>query len=125
MHQRRMRRLTSVRLVLPFAPTKIERLTRNFTQAFEYVAENREEQFNSSMQLSDQSIRSSMNYSHAMQQHEFERDSAEEKAAYAKVQNYLTRPTLRAMRTNSAVHPWRKTESLGSACSKNCETRQV
>jgi hypothetical protein len=54
------------------------------SQAFEYAAENCEEQFKSSMQLSDQSIRSSMNYGAAMQRHEFERGSAEEKAAYAK-----------------------------------------
>jgi hypothetical protein len=53
-------------------------------QAFQYAAENCNEQFRYSFQLSGQSIESSMNYSHAMQRHEFERGSPEEKAAYAK-----------------------------------------
>jgi hypothetical protein len=53
-------------------------------QAFQYAAENCNEQFRDSMRLSGQSIDSSMSYSGAMQRHEFERGSAEEKAAYSK-----------------------------------------
>ena len=53
-------------------------------QAFRYAAENCNEQFSDSCRLSEESIDSSMSYSRAIQLHEFERGSAEEKAASAR-----------------------------------------
>jgi hypothetical protein len=63
---------------------KDQETNEKLTQAFEYAAENCNRQLSDSMQLSDRSIKSSMNYGGALQRHEFERGSAEEKAAYAK-----------------------------------------
>jgi hypothetical protein len=53
-------------------------------RAFLFAAQNCSEQLEHSTQLSERSIELSMQYTSAMQRHEFERGSTEEKAAYAR-----------------------------------------
>jgi hypothetical protein len=69
---------------LAISTEKDRETNEKLDQAFQYAAENCNEQFSDSMRLSVQSFDSSMSYGGAMQRHEFERGSAEEKAAYSK-----------------------------------------